>query len=166
MYEYTYPGTRVVETTQTNNGWGPLVASIVGGVVGYVVGRNNNGCGGNWNGNNCGNSWNGGGCQTCFQQGEYTGENRAGINYIAQTVNGLENKLIDMQIGMKDQRINDLVAKNQSLETRQLILETSMPLSCQVGQVNRTLDSVTTGCGFKAYPGCNNGCGGNGYNGF
>ena len=165
MYEYTYPGTRVVETT-TNNGWGPLVASIVGGVVGYVVGRNNNGCGNNWNGNGCGNNCNGGGCQTCFQQGEYTGENRAGINYIAQTVNGLENKLIDLQVGMKDQRINDLVAKNQSLETRQLILETAMPLSCQVGQVNRTLDAVTTGCGFKSYPGCYNRCGGNGFNGF
>jgi hypothetical protein len=166
MNEYTTYFPRVVETNNTNSGWGPLVASIIGGVVGYVVGRNNNGCG-NYNGwgNNCGGNGFNGGCQTCFQQGEYTGENRAGINYIAQTVNGLESKLVDMQIGMKDQRINDLVAKNQSLETRQLILETSMPLSCQVGQVNRTLDSVTTGCGFKSYPGCERSFCGGGYNG-
>ena len=172
MYEYTYPGTRVVETTQTNNGWGPLVASIVGGVVGYVVGRNNNGCNGapwGWNGGGCGAGFAGygnGGCQTCFQQGEYAGESRAADNFIAQKVNALENMLVAMNNDMKDQRISDLVAKNQSLETRQLILETSMPLSCQVGQVNRTLDAVTTGCGFKAYPGCNTGCGRNGYNGF
>lgn len=170
MNEYTtYFPPRVVETSSTNNGWGPLVASIVGGVVGYVVGRNNNGCfNGGWNnGNGCGAGpgYYGGGCQTCFQQGEYAGESRAADNFIAQKVNGLENMLVAMNNGMKDQRINDLVAKNQSLETRQLILETSMPLSCQVGQVNRTLDSVTTGCGFKSYPGCERSYCGGAYNG-
>jgi hypothetical protein len=31
----------------------------------------------------------------------------------------------------------------------------------QLGQINRTLDSVTTGCGFKSYPG--GGCGRNSF---
>lgn len=171
MYEYTYPGTRVVETSNTNNGWGPLVASIVGGVVGYVVGRNNNGCGNNFfgnggcGGNNCGGNGYNGGCQTCFQQGEYAGESRAADNFIAQKVNGLENMLVAMNNDMKDQRINDLVAKNQALETRMLVNETTGGIACQLGQVNRTLDSVTTGCGFKSYPGCERSFCGGGYNG-
>jgi hypothetical protein len=160
MNEYTtYPGTHVVETS--GSGWSPLVAGGIGALVGWIAGRNTGPGWNNWNGGGCGGGyWGGnGGCQTCFQQGEYAGESRAADNFIAQKVNGLENMLVAMNNNMKDQRINDLVAKNQSLETRQLILETSMPLSCQLGQVNRTLDSVTTGCGFKSYPGCNNGCG-------
>ena len=65
-----------------------------------------------------------------------------------------------MEMSAKDQRIADLTAKTQALETRQLIIETTGPLSCQLGQVNRTLDSVSTGCGFKTYPGCSrNNCG-------
>jgi hypothetical protein len=126
-------------------------------VVGYFAGRNNN-CG-NWN--NCGNGWGcggGGGGQTTFQQGEYSGENRAGINYIAQEVNGLKNTVVAMSNGAKDQRIADLVARNQALETRQLLVETAGPIACGVNQVNRTLDAATTGAGFTSYPGCKKGC--------
>ena len=147
MNEYAnYP--RVVESTGNASGWTAVIAAGVGGVLGYLFGRGNNGNGG------CSG---GGGCQTCFQQGEYTGENRAGINYIAQTVNGLGNKVDAMNNDLKDQRINDLVAKNQSLETQLLVRGATDSISCQVGQVNRTLDSVVTGCGIKSYPGCNNG---------
>ena len=108
MTEYTtYPRT-FVETAQGNNGWGPLVASIVGAAVGYVIGRNNNGCGNNgWNNGNCG----GNGCQTCFQQGEYSGESRAADNFIAQKVNGIENMLVAMNNDAKDQRISDLLSQ-------------------------------------------------------
>lgn len=157
MNEYTsYPGTRVIETS-TANGWSPLVAGGIGALVGWIAGRNT---GPGWNGGCGGGYWGGnGGCQTCFQQGEYAGESRAADNFIAQKVNGLENMLVAMNNDMKDQRINDLVAKNQSLETRMLVQETVGGVACQVGQVNRTLDAVTTGCGFKSYPGCNNNCG-------
>lgn len=163
MNEYTtYPGTHVVETS--GSGWSPLVAGGIGALVGWIAGRNTGPGWNNWNGWNgggCGGGyWGGnGGCQTCFQQGEYTGENRAGINYIAQELNGTRNMLVALSNDMKDQRINDLVAKNQSLETRMLVQESVGGVACQLGQVNRTLDSVTTGCGFKSYPGCNNGFG-------
>lgn len=143
MNEYTaYP--HVVETSSVGNGWAPLIAAGFGGVVGYFLGRNNNGCG-----NGCGNGCNG---QTAFQQGEYTGEARAADNFIAQKVNTLENMLVAMNNDAKDQRIAELTAKTQALETRQLVIETTGPLGCQLGQVNRTLESVTTGCGFKSYP--------------
>jgi hypothetical protein len=135
---------------------GSWLAAVVAGVVGYVVGRNNNGCG-NWN--NCGNGGcGGGGGQTTFQQGEYAGEARAADNYIAQEVNGLKNMVVAMSSEAKDQRIADLVARNQALETRQLLVETAGPIACGVNQVNRTLDAATTGAGFTSYPGCKKGC--------
>lgn len=143
MNEYAaYPATRVVETS--NGMGGSWLAAVVAGVVGYVVGRNNNGCG------------NGG--QTAFQQGEYTGEARAADNFIATQVNKLENMLVAMNNDMKDQKINEQAGRIQSLENRMLITETTGGIACQLGQVNRTLDSVTTGCGFKSYPGGRN-CG-------
>lgn len=153
MYEYSYP--RVVESG-CNMGSGTWLPALVGGFIGYFFGRGGNGCGNGWG--------NGGGCngngQTQFQQGEYTGESRAADNYIAQELNGLRNQVTAMEMSAKDQRIADLTAKTQALETRQLIIETTGPLSCQLGQVNRTLDSVSTGCGFKTYPGCSrNNCG-------
>lgn len=155
MNEYTaYP--RVVETSGVGNGWGPLVSAGIGGVIGYFLGRNNNAPCGNWFGNGC---YNGG--QTAFQQGEYTGEARAADNYIAQKVNGLENMLVAMNNDFKDQKISEQANKIQSLETRMLVSEATGGIACQVGQVNRTLESVTTGCGFKSYPGgrnCGNGC--------
>lgn len=146
-YATVYPRT-VVETSNVGSGWGPIIAAGVGGVIGYFLGRNNNGCGNNC-GNNCGNP----GGQTAFQQGEYAGEARAADNFIATQVNKLENMLVAMNNDAKDQRIADLTAKTQALETRQLIVETTGPISCQLGQVNRTLESVTTGCGIKSYPG-------------
>lgn len=154
MSEYYYP--RAVESSNCGMG-GSWLAAVVAGVVGYVVGRNNN-CGNNCNngcGNGCGNNG-----QTTFQQGEYAGEARAADNYIAQKVNGLENMLVAMNNDAKDQRINDLIARNQALETRQLIVETAGPIACGINQVNRTLDSAGTGCGFRSYPACGNRCNG------
>lgn len=148
MNEYATYYARPTESTAIGNGWGPMFAAIVGGVVGYFVGRNNNGCN-----NGCGN-----GGQTAFQQGEYTGESRAADNYIAQEVNGLKNMVVAMSSDAKDQRIADLVARNQALETRQLLVETAGPIACGVNQVNRTLDAATTGAGFTSYPGCKKGC--------
>ena len=146
MSEYMgYP--RIVETSGGGNGWWPVIAAGVGGVIGYFVGRNNNGCG---NGGNCGN-----GGQTVFQQGEYAGESRAADNFIANQVNKLENMLVAMNNDMKDQKISEQASKIQALETRMLVTEATGGIACQVGQVNRTLDSVTTGCGIKSYPGCN-----------
>lgn len=154
MTEFTtYPRTVVETNSGVGNGWGPLFAAGVGGVLGYFFGRNNN--------NNCGGSCNGGGCQTCFQEGEYVGENRAGINYIAQEVNKNNNAIVSLAAEMSQNRINDLVAKNQALETQLLLKGATDGLACQLGQINRTLDSVTTGCGFKSYPG--GGCGRNGF---
>lgn len=147
MYEYSgYP--RMCESG-VGNGWSSLVAAGVGGVLGYFFGRNNNGgCG-------TGNA----GCQTCFQQGEYTGENRAGINYIAQEVNKNNNAIVALAAEMNQNRINDLVAKNQALETQLLIKGATDGIACQVAQANRTLDAATTGTGFTSYPGCPKPCG-------
>ena len=151
MSEYYYP--RAVES---NCGMGgSWLAAVVAGVVGYVVGRNNNGCG--WN-NGCGNGCGNGG-QTTFQQGEYAGEARAADNFIAQKVNGLENMIVALNNDSKDQRIADLTARNQALETRQLIVETTGPIACGINQVNRTLDAASNGCGFRSYPACGNRCG-------
>lgn len=151
MSEYIYPRSA---DTPAGGGWTTVISAIVGGVVGYFAGRNNN-CG-NWNGcnNGCGN-----GGQTTFQQGEYAGEARAADNYIAQEVNGLKNMVIAMSSDAKDQRIADLVARNQALETRQLLVETAGPIACGVNQANRTLDAATTGAGFTSYPGCKKPCG-------
>lgn len=151
MNEYTtYPRTVVETNNGIGNGWGPLVAAGVGGVLGYFFGRNNNGCN-----NGCGH----GGNQTCFQEGEYVGENRAGINFIAQEVNKNNNAIVALASEMNQNRINDLVAKNQALETQLLIKGATDGIACQVAQVNRTLDAATTGAGFTSYPGCKKNCG-------
>jgi hypothetical protein len=150
MNEYIYP--RSVDTP-AGGGWTTVISAIVGGVVGYFAGRNNN-CG-NWN--NCGNGCGNGG-QTAFQQGEYTGENRAGINFIAQEVNKSNNAIVALASEMNQSRIADLVAKNQALETQLLIKGATDGIACQVAQVNRTLDAATTGVGFTSYPGCKKGC--------
>jgi hypothetical protein len=150
MNEYYYP--RAVESSNCGMG-GSWLAAVVAGVVGYVVGRNNNGCGWNGCGNGCGN-----GGQTTFQQGEYAGENRAGINFIAQEVNKNNNAIVALASEMNQSRIADLVAKNQALETQLLIKGATDGIACQVAQVNRTLDAATTGAGFTSYPGCKKGC--------
>ena len=152
MNEYASYYARPAESTAIGNGWGPMISAIVGGVVGYFVGRNNNGCN-NGCGSGCGN-----GGQTAFQQGEYTGENRAGINFIAQEVNKNNNAIVALAAEMNQNRINDLVAKNQALETQLLIKGATDGIACQVAQVNRTLDAATTGAGFTSYPGCKKGC--------
>ena len=151
MYEYSYP--RVVENNSCGmgSGWLPV---LVGGFVGYFFGRGN-GCGGGWGGSGCCN----GNGQTQFQQGEYTGENRAGINFIAQEVNKSNNAIVALAAEMNQNRINDLVAKNQALETQLLIKGATDGIACQVAQVNRTLDAATTGAGFTSYPGCPKQCG-------
>jgi hypothetical protein len=135
-----------------NNGWSALFAAGVGAVGGYLLARNN-GAGG-WNGN-CGN---GGGCQTCFQQGEYTGENRAGINYIAQTVNGNSNAIKALGDTLMSQKITDQANEIQALKTQQIVQNVGCVTNSQLSQVNHTLNSIVTGCGVKSYPGCGCGC--------
>lgn len=135
-----------------NNGWSALFAAGVGAVGGYLLARNNGACG--WNGN-CGN---GGGCQTCFQQGEYTGENRAGINYIAQTVNGNSNAIKALGDTLMSQKITDQANEIQALKTQQIVQNVGCVTNSQLSQVNHTLNSIVTGCGVKSYPGCGCGC--------
>ena len=135
-----------------NNGWSALFAAGVGAVGGYLLARNN---GNGWNGNNCGN---GGGCQTCFQQGEYTGENRAGINYIAQTVNGNSNAIKALGDTLMSQKITDQANEIQALKTQQIVQNVGCVTNSQLSQVNHTLNSIVTGCGVKSYPGCGCGC--------
>ena len=135
-----------------NNGWSALFAAGVGAVGGYLLARNN-GAGG-WNGN-CGN---GGGCQTCFQQGEYTGENRAGINFIAQTVNGNSNAIKALGDTLMSQKITDQANEIQALKTQQIVQNVGCVTNSQLSQVNHTLNSIVTGCGVKSYPGCGCGC--------
>lgn len=135
-----------------NNGWSALFAAGVGAVGGYLLARNNGANG--WNGN-CGN---GSGCQTCFQQGEYTGENRAGINYIAQTVNGNSNAIKALGDTLMSQKITDQANEIQALKTQQIVQNVGCVTNSQLSQVNHTLNSIVTGCGVKSYPGCGCGC--------
>jgi hypothetical protein len=150
MYGRTYYDGGCVNSG--NNGWSALFAAGVGAVGGYLLARNN-GVGG-WNGN-CGN---GGGCQTCFQQGEYTGENRAGINYIAQTVNGNSNAIKALGDTLMSQKITDQANEIQALKTQQIVQNVGCVTNSQLSQVNHTLNSIVTGCGVKSYPGCGCGC--------
>lgn len=135
-----------------NNGWSALFAAGVGAVGGYLLARNN---GNGWNGNNCGGA---NGCQTCFQQGEYTGENRAGINYIAQTVNGNSNAIKALGDTLMSQKITDQANEIQALKTQQIVQNVGCVTNSQLSQVNHTLNSIVTGCGVKSYPGCGCGC--------
>ena len=105
-----------------------------------------------------GNCGNGGGCQTCFQQGEYTGENRAGINYIAQTVNGNSNAIKALGDTLMSQKITDQANEIQALKTQQIVQNVGCVTNSQLSQVNHTLNSIVTGCGVKSYPGCGCGC--------
>jgi hypothetical protein len=149
MYGRTYYDGGCVNSG--NNGWSALFAAGVGAVGGYLLARNN---GNGWNGN-CGN---GGGCQTCFQQGEYTGENRAGINYIAQTVNGNSNAIKALGDTLMSQKITDQANEIQALKTQQIVQNVGCVTNSQLSQVNHTLNSIVTGCGVKSYPGCGCGC--------
>jgi hypothetical protein len=150
MYGRTYYDGGCVNSG--NNGWSALFAAGVGAVGGYLLARNNGVNG--WNGN-CGN---GGGCQTCFQQGEYTGENRAGINYIAQTVNGNSNAIKALGDTLMSQKITDQANEIQALKTQQIVQNVGCVTNSQLSQVNHTLNSIVTGCGVKSYPGCGCGC--------
>ena len=133
-----------------NNGWSALFAAGVGAVGGYLLARNN--------GNGCGGNGYAGGCQTCFQQGEYTGENRAGINYIAQTVNGNSNAIKALGDTLMSQKITDQANEIQALKTQQIVQNVGCVTNSQLSQVNHTLNSIVTGCGVKSYPGCGCGC--------
>ena len=149
--------------TGYGTGWSALWGGAIGGVVGYLVGRNsNNGCGGGWN-NGCAGVHSS--CQTCFEQGEYTGENRAGINYIAQKVTGLAQDLAAVNANvnqrfeqLNQQKIADLMAENAALRTQSVVFNSACQTNNQLSLINHTLNSITTGCGVKSYPGCPNSC--------
>lgn len=151
----SYP--QIVETSPVGSGWSPLIAAGVGGVIGYFVGRNNGPCGGPAGGWGYGSPACG---QTVFQQGEYTGESRAADNFIAQTVNGLSNKLDALTNSMAQQKITDQANEIQALKTQQLIQGVNCAQSTQLTQILQLLSSIVTGCGVKAYTNnCGNVCG-------
>jgi hypothetical protein len=146
MYGRTYYDEGCVSSG--NNGWSALFAAGVGAVGGYLLARNN---GNGWNGNNCGGA---SGCQTCFQQGEYTGENRAGINFIAQEVNKANNAIVTLGTTLAQQKITDQANEIQALKTQQIVQNVGCITNSQLGQISNTLNSIVTGCGVKSYPGC------------
>lgn len=149
-----------------SNGWSALFAAGAGIAGGYLLARNTNG----WNngfaypyaapfvagavGTCAANS----GCQTCFQQGEYTGENRAGINYIANVVNANSKAIADLGNTLAQQKITDQANEIQALKTQQIVQGIGCVTNSQLAQVNNTLNSIVTGCGVKSYPGCGCGC--------
>lgn len=128
-----------------SSGWSALFAAGVGAVGGYLLARNNG------NGN-CGGG--NGGCQTCFQQGEYTGENRAGINYIANIVNANSKAIADLGTTLAQQKITDQANEIQALKTQQIVQGIGCATNNQLSQISNTLNSIVTGCGVKAYSGC------------
>lgn len=144
-----------------SNGWSALFAAGAGIAGGYLLARNNNG----WN-NGCGGGYAfpagacnaGGGCQTCFQQGEYTGENRAGINYIANIVNANSKAIADLGNTLAQQKITDQANEIQALKTQQIVQGIGCATNGQLAQISNTLNSIVTGCGVKAYSGCGCGC--------
>lgn len=142
-------------TNNTGSGWGPLWGAVIGGIGGYLVGKNNafgNGFGG------CGNAMQGGGCQTCFQQGEYTGENRAGLNFIAQQTNANAQLIREGFAAINQQKITDQANEIQALRTQAIVNAVGCQTNNQLSQVNNTLNSIVTGCGVKSYPSCGCGC--------
>ena len=141
MYGRTYEG-----GCGTGSGWSALFAAGVGAVGGYLLARNSNG----YNGGNCG----GGNCQTCFQQGEYTGENRAGINYIANEVNANGKAIAELGNTLAQQKITDQANEIQALKTQQIVQNVGCVTNSQLGLISNTLNSIVTGCGVKSYPGC------------
>lgn len=124
-------------------GWGALIAAAIGATGGYLLARNNNGGGGSGNP-----------AQTPFQQGEYTGENRAGINYIAQTVNANSKAIAELGTTLADRKIAEQADEIQALRTQQVVQNVGCVTNSQLAQVNNTLNSIVTGCGVKSYPGC------------
>ena len=111
----------------------------------YLLARNNNLANG---GGACNGS------QTPFQQGEYTGENRAGINYIAQTVNANSKAIAELGTTLADRKIAEQADEIQALRTQQVVQNVGCITNSQLAQVNNTLNSIVTGCGVKSYPGC------------
>lgn len=112
-------------TNNTGSGWGPLWGAVIGGIGGYLVGKNNafgNGFG------SCGNAMQGGGCQTCFQQGEYTGENRAGLNFIAQQPNANAQLIREGFAAINQQKITDQANEIQALRTQAIVSPTASDL--------------------------------------
>lgn len=152
MYTTSYPA---VETVRTSDGWGPLLAGGVGGVIGYFVGRNNGfgpGCGAAYGTVPAGG-------QTVFQQGEYAGEARAADNFIAQKVNGLDAKIDALATAFAQQKITDQAQEISALKTEKLIQAVGCRQDNALDQILQLLSSVVTGCGVKSYP---SRCGGNG----
>lgn len=106
----------------------------------------------------CGNALQGGGCQTCFQQGEYTGENRAGINFIAQQTNANAQLIREGFAAINQQKITDQANEIQALRTQAIVNAVGCQTNNQLSQVNNTLNSIVTGCGVKSYPSCGCNC--------
>lgn len=148
-------------------GWPALWGAVIGGVGGYLVGRNNGFGGCNapaatmaWNG--CNTS---GGCQTCFQQGEYTGENRAGINFIAQKVTNNEDQILAVNANvnaqfaaLRDQKIADLMAEKAALQTQAVVSNTACITNNKLDLIVQALNGITTGCAVRSVPACPSSC--------
>lgn len=153
--------------TSTSSGWPALWGAVIGGVGGYLVGRNSGGPNHAAPGAFVAGELAGGavGRQTCFQEGEYAGENRAGINYIAQKVTGNENRIEAVNQNLNDkfqallqQKISDQAARIATLEMNAAVGASACQTQRTLDLIAQRLDGITTGCAVRSVPACPNSC--------
>jgi hypothetical protein len=165
--------TTIVEKDSHRGSWDALWAAG-GFAAGWFAGRNGNNCNGNCNGCN-----NGCGCGSApasaaaasayYNEGIMAGENRAGLNYVAQAVtNGnqeMRNGFAQMNAqftNILDREYQKVLAENTSLKSNNALCAAVSPLTNSItsltGTVNCIRDAFTPGY-VRSVPMCPTSCG-------